>query len=74
MLDYLFVSQKTLLSFFVSKRKLDGCLYIYICTCIKISMTLLCLTNPAFFLKPTTCSNFVLSNNYEIMVVIMTFN
>lgn len=29
MLDYLFVSQKTLLSFFVSKRKLDGCLYMY---------------------------------------------
>lgn len=47
---------------------------VYICTCIKISMTLLCLTNPVFFFKPTTCSNFVLSNNYEIMVVIMTFN
>lgn len=71
MLDYLFVSQKTLLSFFVSKRKLDGCLYMYMYQNFNDTIEF---NKSCIFFKPTTCSNFVLSNNYEIMVVIMTFN
>lgn len=47
---------------------------VYICICIKILMILLCLINFVFFFKLIICSNFVLLNNYEIMVVIMIFN